>query len=64
MERFNLKKQNEIEGKELHRVEISNRFTALKYLNHQVGTDSASDTIRESNKTEGMESVNYELKKQ
>jgi hypothetical protein len=34
MERFNLKKLNEVEGKEQYRVEISNRFTALKNLRH------------------------------
>jgi hypothetical protein len=30
MERFNLKKLKEVEGKKQHRVEISNRFAALK----------------------------------
>jgi hypothetical protein len=30
MERFILKKLNEVEGKEQYRVEISNRFTALE----------------------------------
>jgi hypothetical protein len=30
MERFNLKKLNEVEGKEQYRVEILNRFTALQ----------------------------------
>jgi ABC-type cobalamin/Fe3+-siderophores transport system ATPase subunit len=29
MERFNLKKLNEVEGKEQYRVEISNRFAAF-----------------------------------
>jgi hypothetical protein len=28
MERFNLKKLNEVEGKEKYRVEVSNRFAA------------------------------------
>jgi uncharacterized metal-binding protein YceD (DUF177 family) len=32
MERFNLKKLNEAEGKEQYRVEVSNRFAALKDL--------------------------------
>jgi hypothetical protein len=32
MERFNLKKLNEVESKEQYRVEISNRFTALENL--------------------------------
>jgi hypothetical protein len=32
MERFNLKKLNEVEGKEQYWVEISNRFAALENL--------------------------------
>jgi hypothetical protein len=32
MERFNLKKLNEVEGKERYRVEISNGFAALENL--------------------------------
>jgi hypothetical protein len=30
MERFNLKKLNDVEGKEKYRVEVSNRFVALE----------------------------------
>jgi uncharacterized metal-binding protein YceD (DUF177 family) len=32
MERFNLKKLKEVEGKEQYHVEISNRFAALENL--------------------------------
>jgi propanediol utilization protein len=32
MERFNLKKFNEVEGKKQYRVEVSNRFAALEQL--------------------------------
>jgi hypothetical protein len=32
MERFSLKKLNEVEGKEQYRDEVSNRFAALKIL--------------------------------
>jgi hypothetical protein len=32
MERFNLKKLNEVQGKEQYRVEVSNRFAALEHL--------------------------------
>jgi hypothetical protein len=32
MERVNLKKSNNVEGKEQNRVEISNRFAALENL--------------------------------
>jgi hypothetical protein len=33
MERFNLKKLNEVEDKEKYHNEVSNRFAALKHLN-------------------------------
>jgi hypothetical protein len=36
IERFSLKKLNEIEGKEQYHVEISNRFTALENLDTEV----------------------------
>jgi hypothetical protein len=36
MERFNLKKLNEIEGKKQYRVEVSNRFAALEDLDAKV----------------------------
>jgi uncharacterized metal-binding protein YceD (DUF177 family) len=32
MERFNLKKLNEVERKQKYRVEVSNRFAALEDL--------------------------------
>jgi hypothetical protein len=32
MERFNLKKLNEVEGKEKYRIEAPNRFAALQDL--------------------------------
>jgi hypothetical protein len=34
MERFNLKKFNEVEGKEQYRAGISHRFAALENLRH------------------------------
>jgi hypothetical protein len=36
MERINLKKLNEVEGKEQYRVEVSNRFAALEDLEAEV----------------------------
>jgi hypothetical protein len=36
MERFNLKKLNEVEGKEKYHVEVSNRFAALEDLDAEV----------------------------
>jgi hypothetical protein len=41
MERFNLKKLNELEGKEQYRVEVSNRFAALEDLGAEVEINSA-----------------------
>jgi hypothetical protein len=36
LERFNLKKLNEVESKEQYRVEVSNRFAALEELDAEV----------------------------
>jgi hypothetical protein len=36
MERFNLKKLNEVEGKEQYHIEVSNRFAALEDLDTEV----------------------------
>jgi hypothetical protein len=41
MERFNLKKLNEVESKDQYRAEVSNRFAALKDLDVQVDINSA-----------------------
>ncbi|PNF41286.1 hypothetical protein B7P43_G01469 [Cryptotermes secundus] len=46
IERFNLKKLNEAEGKEQYRVEISNRFTALENLETEVDVSEVWETIR------------------
>jgi hypothetical protein len=64
MERFNLKKLNDVEGKEQFRVEVSNRFAALEDLDAEVDINSAWDTIRENIKISAKESLGYfELKK-
>jgi hypothetical protein len=46
MERFNLKKLNDVEGKEQFCVEVSNRFAALEDLDTEVEINSAWETIR------------------
>jgi hypothetical protein len=51
MEKFNLKKLNDVEGKEQFRVEVSNRFAALQDLDTEVEINSAWETIRENIKT-------------
>jgi hypothetical protein len=64
MDRFNLKKLNEIEGKEQYLVEISNKFTALENLDTEVGVNKAWGTIRENIKILAKDSLSYyELKK-
>jgi hypothetical protein len=44
MERFNIKKLNEVEGKEQFHVEFSNRFAALEDLVAEVEMNSAWET--------------------
>jgi hypothetical protein len=48
MERFNLKKLNEVEGKEKYRVEVSNRFAALEDLDAEVEINTIWETITEN----------------
>jgi hypothetical protein len=64
MERFSLKKLNDVEAKEKYRVEVSNRFAALGDLNADVEINRAWKTIRENIKMSAKESLGYyELKK-
>jgi hypothetical protein len=64
MERFNLKKLKDVEGKEQFCVEVSNRFGALEDLNTEVEINSAWETIRENIKISAKESLGYfEVKK-
>jgi hypothetical protein len=50
MERFNLKKLNDVEGKEKYRVEVSNRFAALEDLDVEVEIKTIWEKIRENTK--------------
>jgi hypothetical protein len=59
MEGFNLKKLNEVEGKEHYRVEVSKRFAALEDLDTEVEINSASETIRENRNISARESLGY-----
>ncbi|PNF43544.1 hypothetical protein B7P43_G03931 [Cryptotermes secundus] len=59
MESFNLKKLNEVEGKEQYCVEISNRFAALEILETEVDINKAWETIRENIKMSAKESLGY-----
>jgi hypothetical protein len=48
MERFNIKKLNEVEGKEKYCNEVSNRFATLEDLDAEVKINSTWKTIRET----------------
>jgi hypothetical protein len=64
MERFNLKKVNEVEGKEQFRVEVSNRFAALEDLDAEVEINCAWEMIRGNIQISCKESLSYfQLKK-
>jgi hypothetical protein len=64
VERFNLKKLNEVEGKEQYRVEISNRFAALENFDAEVDINRTSETITENIKISAKPSLGYhELRK-
>jgi hypothetical protein len=64
MERFNLNKLNDVEGKEQFCVEVSNRFSALEDLDAEVEINSTWETIRENINISAKESLGYfEFKK-
>jgi hypothetical protein len=56
MERFNLTKLNEVEGKEKYRVEVSNRFATLEDLDAEDEINIIWETIRENIKISTKES--------
>jgi hypothetical protein len=59
IKRFNLKKLNEVEGKEQYRVEISNRFAALENLDPKVDINKSQETIRENITISAKGSLGY-----
>jgi hypothetical protein len=66
MERFNLKKLDEVEDREQYQIEIlvSNRFAALENLDDDVDINRAWETIRENINISAKASLGYhELKK-
>jgi hypothetical protein len=63
MEKKNLKKLNDIEGKEQYRVEISNRFVVLENLDTGVDVNKACETIRQNIKISAKESIRYYILK-
>jgi hypothetical protein len=63
MERFNLKKLNEVEGKKQYRVKSSNRFSALENLDNYVDINRAWETVRENINFSARESLGNAFKK-
>jgi hypothetical protein len=64
MERFNLKKLNEVQGKETCHLEVSNRFAVLEDLDAGVEIITIWETIGENIKISSKERLGYyELKK-
>jgi hypothetical protein len=59
MERFNLKKLNEVEGKEQYRVEISNRFAVFENLHATVNINRAWENTYENIKISAKEKLGY-----
>jgi hypothetical protein len=59
MERFNLKKLNEVEGKEQYRVEATNIYTDLEDLNAGLEIDIVWENIRENIKILAKQSLGY-----
>jgi hypothetical protein len=57
MEKFILKKLNELEGKEQYHVEISNRFTTLENLDAEVVINRAWGTVRKNIKISAKENL-------
>jgi hypothetical protein len=63
MERFNLKKSNDLEVKEQYHFEIPNGFAALKNLDTEMNINRAWETIRNNIKISAKGSLRcYELK--
>jgi hypothetical protein len=64
MKGFNLKKLDEVEGKEHYRVEILNRFAASENVDDDLDINRAWETIKENIKISAKVSLGYyELKK-
>jgi hypothetical protein len=59
MQRFNLKKLNEGEVKELYQVTITNKFAALKNLEENGDISRPWDTIRENIKISARGRLGY-----
>jgi hypothetical protein len=60
VERFDLKKLDDVEDKEKYRLEFSNRFAALESLDEGFDINNAWESIRENIKTSAEENLGYQ----
>jgi hypothetical protein len=60
LERFDLKKLNDVEVKEKYQVEISNRLAALEDLDESFDINNAWESIRENIKISAKENLGYQ----
>jgi hypothetical protein len=59
LERFDLKKLDDVEIKEKYHIEISNRFAALESLDESFDINNALEGIRENIKTSAKDNLGY-----
>jgi hypothetical protein len=60
LEKYDLKSMDDVEVKEKYQVEISNRFTALEYLDENFDPNNALEIIRENIKTSAKDNLGYQ----
>jgi hypothetical protein len=60
LERFDLKRLDDVEVKEKYQVEISNRFAALESLHESFDINNLWENIRENIKTSAKENLGYQ----
>jgi hypothetical protein len=60
LERFDLKKLDDVEVKEKYQVEISSRFAALERLDKSFDINNSWESIRENIKTSAKENLGYQ----
>jgi hypothetical protein len=59
LERFDLKKPDDVEVKEKYQLEISNRYTTLESFNESFDINNAWESIRENIKTSAIDNLRY-----
>jgi sorting nexin-29 len=64
LERFDMKKLDDVEVKEKYQVEISNRFAVLESLDESFDINNAWESIRENIKTSAEDNLGYQRLKQ